>query len=50
MTGQDVVTLGLTGAIAAGYLTANLLTGYGGLENLVLQRQLCEDLGVKPTF
>ena len=50
MTGQDIINLGLTGAIASGYLTANVLTGYGGLENIVLQRELCEDLGVPPAF
>ena len=50
LTGQDITTLGLTGAIAAGYLTANVLTGYGGVENILLQRELCQDLGVAPAF
>ncbi len=50
LTGQDVCTLGLTGAIASGYLTANVVAGYGGWENVILQREVCVDLGLKPAF
>lgn len=50
LTGQDVVTLGLTGGIAAGYMTANVVAGYGSWENLFLQREICADLGLKPLF
>ena len=47
---QDVCTLGLTGALAGGYLTANVVSGYGGWENIVLQRELCNDVGMKRLF
>ena len=50
MTGQDVVTLGLTGAIASGYLTANVLAGYGEWENILLQREIVIDLGLGKIF
>ena len=50
LTGQDVVTLGLTGGIASGYLTANVLAGYGSWENVILQRELCNDLGFDKIF
>ena len=50
LTGQDVVTLGLTGAIAGGYLTANVVAGYGSWENVLLQREICHDLGVAKLF
>ena len=50
LTGQDIITLGLTGGIAAGYLTANVLAGYGCWENLILQRELVEDLGLPKFF
>ena len=50
LTGQDIVTLGLTGAIASGYLTANVLAGYGCWENIVLQREIVDDLGLGKIF
>ena len=50
LTGQDVVTLGLTGAIASGYLTANVLAGYGCWENILLQREIVTDLGLGKIF
>ena len=50
LTGQDIVTLGLTGAIAGGYLTANVIAGYGQWENVILQREICHDLGIKKLF
>ena len=50
LTGQDVVTLGLTGGIASGYLTANVLAGYGSWENVVLQREIVMDLGLGKIF
>lgn len=50
LTGQDVVTLGLTGGIAAGYLTANVLAGYGSWENIIVQREIVHDLGLGKIF
>ena len=50
LTGQDVVTLGLTGGIASGYLTANVLAGYGEWENVILQREIAHDLGLGKIF
>ena len=50
LTGQDVVTLGLTGGIASGYLTANVLAGYGAWENILLQREVVDDLGLGKIF
>ena len=50
LTGQDIVTLGLTGAIASGYLTANVLAGYGRWENIIVQREIVHDLGLGKIF
>lgn len=50
LTGQDIVTLGLTGGIASGYLTANALAGYGAWTNIVLQREISDDLGLGKMF
>ena len=50
LTGQDIVTLGLTGAAISGYLTANVLAGYGGWENILLQREIVLDLGLEKIF
>jgi all-trans-retinol 13,14-reductase len=44
MTGQDVTTLGVTGALMSGVLTAHAVLGYGGLSDVVSGRNLVEDL------
>ena len=44
MTGQDVTTLGVTGALMSGVLTAHAALGYGTLTDLISGRNLVEDL------
>jgi all-trans-retinol 13,14-reductase len=43
-TGVDVTTLGVTGALMAGVLTAHEVLGYGSLADLLSGRNLVEDL------
>ena len=50
LTGQDVVTLGLTGAIFSGYLTACAIAGYGSWQNILLMREITDDLGLQKIF
>jgi all-trans-retinol 13,14-reductase len=50
LTGQDVCTLGLTGAIFGGYLTSCAITGYGSWQNLFLMRDITDDLGMERIF
>jgi all-trans-retinol 13,14-reductase len=38
-------TLGVAGSIAAGYLTANVVGGYGNLKNALLGKELATDVG-----
>ena len=45
LTGQDIGTLGVAGAISAGYLTANAVAGYGRWTNVVRQSEIALDLG-----
>lgn len=49
LTGQDVVTLGLPGALSAGYLTACAMEGYGDFPNVLLGREIMDDLPADPT-
>jgi all-trans-retinol 13,14-reductase len=44
MTGQDVTTLGVTGALMSGILTAHSCLGYGGVSDLISGRNLIEDI------
>ena len=48
LTGQDVVTLGVPGALSVGYLTACAMEGYGDVPNLILQREIMDDLPADP--
>lgn len=43
-TGQDVTTLGITGAMMSGVLTASSVLGYGTLSDILTQRNLVRDL------
>jgi all-trans-retinol 13,14-reductase len=43
-TGQDNTTLGVTGALMSGVLTAHAVLGYGGVSDLLSGRNLVEDL------
>jgi len=44
LTGQDVCTLGFTGALMGGCLTASEILGYGTLSDLWFNRNLIDDL------
>ena len=44
LTGQDITTLGLTGAMMAGVITAHSVLGYGGIDDLITGRNLIEDI------
>ena len=44
MTGQDITTLGITGAMMSGVLTAHAVLNYGTLLDLITGRNLIEDL------
>ncbi|GMI01682.1 hypothetical protein TrST_g10383 [Triparma strigata] len=50
MTGQDVCTLGVSGAMSAGYITANAIAGYGAWENAILQSDIVLGLGLPGLF
>ena len=50
LTGQDVITLGISGAVSSGYMTANVVAGYDCVENILLQRDIMADLGLKPIY
>ena len=43
-TGQDITTLGVTGAMMSGVLTASSLTGYGTLSDILSGRNLIKDI------
>lgn len=45
LTGQDVCTLGFTGALMGGVLTAHSILGYGTLLDILTDRNLIDDLG-----
>lgn len=44
VTGQDVATVGIVGALNGGILTAHALLGYGAWDLIVAKRNLIEDL------
>lgn len=44
MTGQDITTLGVTGAMMAGVLTAHSVLGYGTILDMMSGRNLIRDL------
>ena len=44
LTGQDVCTLGFTGALMGGILTAHSILGYGTLLDLLTNRNLITDI------
>lgn len=44
LTGQDICTLGVTGAMMGGILTANQILGYGGLTDIMLGNNVVADL------
>ena len=44
LTGQDICTLGVTGAMMAGVLTANVVAGYDSLFDLILKNNIISDL------
>ena len=44
LTGQDVCTLGFTGALMGGVLTAQSILGYGTLLDLLTNRNLINDI------
>jgi all-trans-retinol 13,14-reductase len=44
MTGQDITTLGVTGAMMAGVLTAHSVLGYGTILDMISGRNLIRDL------
>ena len=43
-SGQDITTLGITGAMMSGVLTANKVLGYGTIRDLLFERNLVKDL------
>ena len=44
LTGQDICTLGFTGALMAGVLTANSILGYGTITDIIKGRNIVSDL------
>merc|ERR1740130_1619427 len=44
ITGADVTTLGITGALMAGVLTAHAVAGYGNVSDIISGRNLVRDL------
>tara|TARA_Y200000002_G_scaffold373249_1_gene372068 strand:- start:1256 stop:3019 length:1764 start_codon:yes stop_codon:yes gene_type:complete len=44
LTGQDICTLGFTGALMGGLLTAHSILGYGTLLDIITNRNLINDL------
>ena len=44
ITGQDITTLGVTGALMAGVLTAHSVLGYGTITDLINDRNLIKDI------
>ena len=44
LTGQDITTLGVTGALMSGVLTAHTILGYGTISDLITGRNLIKDL------
>jgi all-trans-retinol 13,14-reductase len=44
LTGQDICTLGFTGALMGGILTSHSILGYGTIFDLITNRNLINDL------
>lgn len=44
LTGHDLVTVGIAGALTAGMLTAHAVLGYGVADMVIYKRNLFEDL------
>ena len=44
LTGQDICTLGVTGAMMAGVLTANVVAGYDNLTDIIIGNNIVKDL------
>ena len=44
LSGQDICTLGFTGALMGGVLTAHSVLGYGNIVDLLTNRNLISDL------
>ena len=44
LTGQDIITLGYVGAMYAGYLTANQISGYTYPDKLLMGREIMNDI------
>jgi len=44
LTGQDICSLGVTGAMMAGVLTANVLAGYDNIIDILLGNNIVKDL------
>ena len=44
LTGQDITTLGFTGAMMAGILTASEILGYGTIPDMILGRNIITDI------
>lgn len=43
LTGQDITSLGFGGALMSGFLTANVILGYGEISNVIKGRDLYEE-------
>jgi len=46
LTGQDITTLGFTGALMGGILTAHSILGYGNILDIALQNNIIDDLKI----
>ena len=44
LTGQDITTLGFTGAMMAGILTASEILNYGTISDILSKRNLITDI------
>jgi len=44
LTGQDISTLGVFGAVVGGVLTAHSILGYGGIDDILTGRNLISDI------
>ena len=44
LTGQDICTLGVTGAMMGGVLTANVIAGYGNYLDILMGNNIINDL------
>ena len=44
LAGQDVCTIGVSGAMMSGVMAAHAVLGYGTLADIVLDRDLCKEI------